>query len=61
MYNNMHASGNVKSVQFFFASYFAKFHVEISGWAERFKQLHRHYLILHLDQIPLKFPTSFFL
>jgi hypothetical protein len=29
-----------------FASYFDKFIVQICGWTERFRQVHRHYLIL---------------
>ena len=31
-----------KSVQFFFTSSCAKFHVQTSGWTEGFKQVHRH-------------------
>jgi len=35
-----------KPIQIFFAPSCAKFHVQTSGWAERFKQPHRQYLIL---------------
>ena len=45
----------------FFTSSCAKFHVQTSGWTECFKQVHRHYLILDSNQIPLKFPSLFFL
>jgi len=48
-----------KSVQFFFFYSCAKFHVQTSGWTECFKQVHRHYLILDLDQINLNFLLYF--
>ena len=35
-----------KWVQIFFASSYAKFHVQITERTEGFKQLHRHYLII---------------
>jgi len=41
--------------KFFFISSRAKFHVQASGWTECFKQVHRHYLILDSNQIPLNF------
>jgi len=48
-----------QSVQFFFASSSAKFHVKISGWTEVFMERHRDYFVLHSDQISLKFLLQF--
>jgi hypothetical protein len=48
-----------KSVQFFFTSSFAKFHVHTFGWTECFKQVHRHYLMLDSNQILLNFSLQF--
>jgi hypothetical protein len=48
-----------KSVQFFFAFKCAILPVQTSGWTERFKQVHRHYLILDSDQILLSYLLSF--
>jgi len=59
MYITIHLSKNVNSVQIFFASTPAKFHVQTSVWTESFKQLHRHYFMLELDQIPLNFLLNF--
>ena len=48
------------SSQYKFSSIFcAKFHVQTSGWTECFKQVHRHYLILDSNQIPLNFLLHF--
>jgi hypothetical protein len=38
-----------KSVQFFFASSCAQFHVQTSGWVEDFKHVHRNYSMLYYD------------
>jgi len=42
-----------------FPSTCVKFLVQSSGWTERFKQVHRHYLALDSDQIPLNFLLQF--
>jgi hypothetical protein len=48
-----------RSVQFFLAYYFDVFPVQTSGWIERFKQVHRHYLILDWEQFPFNFILNF--
>jgi hypothetical protein len=55
----MHGPENVKSVQFFFTSSFAKFHVQTSGSTDVFMQVHRDCLMIDSDQIPLNFPLHF--
>jgi hypothetical protein len=48
-----------KSVPFF-NSFLCQFYVQSSVWTESFKQLHRKYLILDSNQIPLYFLLHFF-